>query len=106
MSRLSKSKIKHNLKELKVLYDKSAQNTSVNTNLHMIFYSKLALIEYCGWLEVSIDILIRRIMKNINDPDLVKIGEDSIKRNYGFTYDNHFRVLLIKSLGLEKQKVY
>ncbi len=100
--RLSKRKIKHNLKQLNILYNQEMSSHSANASLHMTFYSKLALIEYCGWLEVTIDILIRRIVSRINDTQLIKVGEESIKSNYGFSYQRHFRDLLIRSLGLQK----
>lgn len=102
MMRLSKTKIKHNLNQLKTLYDSEMSSNSANASLHMTFYSKLALIEYCGWLEVTIDILIHRILSKITDPQLIKVGEESVKSNYGFSYQRHFRDLLIKSLGLQK----
>ena len=103
--RLSKTKIKHNLNQLKILYDRGMASHSSNASLHMTFYSKLALIEYCGWLEVSIDILVHRIISKITDADLIKIGERSVKTNYGFTYDDHFRVLLVKNLGLKNTEI-
>ena len=96
MARVTKTNIAKNLKELDKLYNFSS------SNMHKIFYSKLALIEYCGWLENSIDILMFRAMKDVNDPSLKRNGEESIKRNYGFTFSEHFKVLLIKILGLSK----
>lgn len=96
MAGITKTNIGKNLKELDKLYNLS------NSNMHKIFYSKLALIEYCGWLENSIDILMLRAMKNVNDQSLRRNGEDNIKRNYGFTFSDHFKVLLIKILGLSK----
>lgn len=103
--RLSKTKIKHNLNQLKLLYEDASRSSSNEANLHMTFYSKLALIEYCGWLEVSIDILVRRIICKINDAELIRIGENSVKTNYGFTYDNHFRVLLVRNFGLKNTEI-
>ncbi|MGB8809738.1 hypothetical protein ACYU0V_06715 [Acinetobacter sp. X9] len=96
MAGVTKTKIGKNLKELDKLYNRS------NSNMHKIFYSKLALIEYCGWLENSIDILMFRAMKNISESTLKKDGESNINRSYGFTFSDHFKSLLIKILGLSK----
>ncbi|WP_410566608.1 hypothetical protein [Acinetobacter sp. H1(2024)] len=99
---LSKTDINRNLKQLKLLYDAASSSRSSNASLHMTFYSKLALLEYCGWLEISIDILIRRIISKVSDPKIVEIGNEWITQNYGFSYKQHFRSLLCKSLGLQK----
>lgn len=101
MAGIVKGDIQKNLNELDKLYN-LASSIQANQS-HLIFYSKLAIIEYCGWLEDSIDIIVRRAMKNrLKETELEKIFQDNIRRNYGFSYDDNFRKLLISSIGLEK----
>lgn len=96
-----KKDIEKNLNELDKLYNLAFSTKSDQS--HLIFYSKLAVIEYCGWLEHSIDLIILRAMKNkLKELELEKILNESIRLNYGFSYDNNFRKLLINSIGLEK----
>jgi len=67
-----------------------------------LFYSKLAILELCGWTEVSMDDIIRRHSKRIlKEPQNWQyIEKEVIKRTYGFEYQVHFRRMLISIIGL------
>ena len=69
-----------------------------------IFYSKLAILEYCGWIEDIFDKIVRRSVKGkLRTQDYQKILEKSVVgRNYGFQYEEHFRQMLIKAIGLKQ----
>lgn len=93
---IRKTEILKNLKRLEKLY------TASNFSLDSEFYSKLAILELCGWIEISMDEIIskscsRKIKctKNVNH-----INGEVIKRNYSFDYEAHFRRMLIQVIGL------
>ncbi|MBP2603777.1 hypothetical protein [Acinetobacter calcoaceticus] len=99
---LSKSSILSNLNTLHGLYSDSQSDV-----LRLVFYSKLALIEYCGWLECSIDIIMNEIVKHVQNDQLRRIGEGFIKKVHGFSYDQHFILLLVQTFGVSNtDKLY
>lgn len=60
--------------------------------------SKLALLELCGWLEGEFDRLaLVAEAGRLSDPDWVR--KKVIKRTNGFTYDDHWRVMLVAIVG-------
>ena len=66
------------------------------------FYSKLAMLEFCGWIEDSMDDIILRCairqlkeLSNRNDVKGTLVG-----KTYGFKYATHFRNMLTTLLGL------
>lgn len=68
------------------------------------YYSKLALLEYCGWIEETLDQIIRRSIKNkIKTTPFKQMLEYSIIRNtHGFQYKEDFRPMLTKGIGIVK----
>jgi len=93
---ISRSYIYKNLKSMDVLY---IHSNSIKKGL---FYSKLALLELCGWIEESMDDIIRRCAhKNLKiNRNLRMIENVIIKRTSGFEYNQHFRQMLVKTIGL------
>lgn len=93
---LAKAPIKNLITELKTLYDSTTDSN------HKIYYSKLALIELCGWIELCID----EILEKYIDAKLLKISNINLAKNifvkntYGFEYDTNLRQLLIKLVGI------
>jgi len=74
-------------------------NRSTDTMLTQ-YYSKLALIELCGWVEQSMDEIIRLIeTKTTNPENVTYVEKDIIDKNYGFSY-RHFRRMLVQSIGI------
>ena len=65
------------------------------------FYSKLALLEVCGWIEEAMDEIwlncLRYKIKNTNHQDLI---EKSIKDNSAFDYEKNFKKILLLIIGL------
>ncbi|MEQ1761534.1 MAG: hypothetical protein ABL984_00175 [Pyrinomonadaceae bacterium] len=65
------------------------------------FYSKLAILEACGWIEEAMDDVLERSMnykiKKSKDVDFVS---KKILENYGFDYSGNFRKVLTYILGL------
>lgn len=64
------------------------------------FLSKLAILELCGWIEVSIDDLMDRYSKRIikDSANLRKIAE-KVKKTSGFGYENNFAPLIVEIIG-------
>lgn len=92
-----KGYIQSTLHELEKLYD---QHKSLKKD---IYYSKLALLELCGWIEESFDSIIKTsVSSKIKSDSYRKILQDIIKKNHGFQFKNNFRPMLIKAIGLQK----
>jgi hypothetical protein len=66
------------------------------------FFSKLAILELCGWIEESMDdVVMRCAMRHLKQPDNRKYCKDDfVKRTWGFDYHKNFRFMLIRLLGL------
>jgi len=94
---ISKTRIIKELKKIETLYDKAsyARNADLRN-----FYSKLALLEFCGWIEQSIDNITSRIKKKLKKNENIQYVESIIKQTSSFTYDKHFRKTLIKTFGI------
>ncbi|MCJ7568743.1 MAG: hypothetical protein MUO58_14505 [Anaerolineales bacterium] len=90
-----KSYIEKNLKAINRLF---LSSSSVQQNL---FYSKLAILELCGWTEVSMDDVAKRTAKRFcQKAQSHKYIEEIITWNFGFQYEKHFRKMLIPIIGL------
>lgn len=93
---LPKQPIEDLLNELVNLYDSTSDSN------HKIYYSKLSLIELCGWIELCID----EITKNYIDLKLSKTTNINLAKKqfvdntYGFEYDKNLRPILIKLIGI------
>jgi hypothetical protein len=72
------------------------------THKESLFYSKLAILELCGWIEESMDdVVLRcavRCLKVSGNRAYVETA--IVKRNYGFEYERHFRGMLGRVVGL------
>jgi len=91
-----KGYIESTLNELEKLYN---QHYSYKKD---IYYSKLALLELCGWIEESFDsIIFVSVGKKIKTLTYKKILKDIVEKNHGFQYSSNFRPMLIKSVGLK-----
>jgi len=87
------------IEELEKLYNK---HQSLKKD---IYYSKLALLEFCGWIEESFDSIAKLSVSNkIKTNVFKKILKDTIEKNYGFQYSANFRPMLIKTIGIEKSE--
>ena len=66
------------------------------------WFAKLAIIELCGWIEESMDEIIRRCSKRhlklMANKEMCE--DDIIGLTYGFEYKKHFRGMLVRLLGL------
>ena len=99
---IAKSYIISTLNELDKLYNKSTSQKKT------IYYSKLAVIELCGWIEETIDgVLKRHAYRNLKTADnKTYCLERIINPTYGFQYLKNVRPMLISLVGLiEVEKI-
>ena len=84
-----------NLKQLDVAFV-GAKSTNSAT-----YYSKLAILELCGWIEISMDdIVLTHLKRNIRDGKNKRHIEGIVKKNSGFDYNYNFRSMLISLIGI------
>ena len=67
-----------------------------------LLYSKLAILELCGWIESSMDNIVLSLAKQlIRNPDhLIYFEKEVVGKVYGFEYEKHFRRMVIALIGL------
>lgn len=89
---IDKIKISKTLKRLDTEYSKCISDPDMP-----ILFSKLAVMEFCGWIEMSYDtILYEYIDSHIIETSCKKIIKGFIKNNSGFAYDkNTFKTFAI-----------
>lgn len=87
------------LKNLELLEDmyRNAKNAKES-----LFFSKLAIIELCGWIEETMDSIVLEYadsnLKEQKNVDLFK--KNIVEKTYGFEYEKHFRKMLLHLIGL------
>lgn len=93
---VNKATIESTLERLNKRYEEAQDN------FDLLYNSKLALIEVSGWTEVTMDSIVysfaKEHLEGANNLEYVK--KTVIERTYGFTYDRHFRRMLIQVAGL------
>ena len=67
-----------------------------------LFYSKLAILELCGWIEESMDdIVLRCSNRHLRERSNKNyIEKYVVQRTYGFDYEKHFRKMMIHLVGV------
>jgi len=96
-----KAPIETLIRELEILYDSPADPN------HKDFYSKLALIEICGWLEITMDEIIKTYSNNklVDQAYKDEVNDKVIDKTYGCDYKDHFRPMLIKLIGIKSIEI-
>ena len=101
-------KIRSNLHLLETRYNSVMQSNRLDASIEAVLYSKLAVIELCGWIEESIDcILIDYVMRTVRNTTIIEtIRKEIIDTVYGFKYKDNFRPLMEKIIGAARfQKI-
>lgn len=93
---INKGQIEKNLTQIHNSYNKSRRLRQT------LYFSKLAILELCGWIEESMDNVIQiSAYRRLKKPDnLTFVEKQIIKRTYSFEYDQHFRNMLIQVIGI------
>ncbi|TLS66285.1 hypothetical protein FEF65_10750 [Mariprofundus erugo] len=71
-----------------------------------VYFSKLATLEYCGWIEENFDMIVRRLVKpKLKTPDYKNMLETRIiGNNFGFDYKKNFRPMLTSAVGIKNME--
>ncbi len=92
---VKKTGIQSNLNQIEKLYQKYMSGR------RGLYFSKLAIIEACGWIEESMDdIILGCANKHLKEQNNLKSVGTSIKQTHSFTYDPDFRHMLIHIIGI------
>lgn len=66
------------------------------------YCSKLAVLELCGWIELSMDdIVLRGCVRGIKSNNYRTLLREKVYKNYGFEYKRHFVNLITSLVGLK-----
>jgi hypothetical protein len=92
---INKGQIQSSLVQINNSYNKSRRRRQA------LYFSKLAILELCGWIEESMDNIIETFTKHLNKPaNLAFVREQVIEHTYGFEYHRYFRPMLIQVIGV------
>ena len=87
---VNKSAIARNLSEINSRYNKSRRPRDP------LYFSKLALIELCGWIEVTMDSIVLHCAKRyLREAKNLEFVQERIQKTYSFIYESHFRAMLM-----------
>jgi len=88
---------------LKTLKDLDRRFNSSPSNFEATYYSKLAIIESCGWIELSMDYIVKSYFdRKIKTSQFTKICNTLVKKNYGFQYEDNFKKMLLPIIGVRQ----
>ncbi len=88
---------------LKTLKDLDKRFNASPSNFEATYYSKLAIIEGCGWIELTMDYIVKSYFdRKIRTPKFTKICNSIVKRNYGFHYEDNFKKMLLPIIGVKQ----
>lgn len=92
---ISKTYIIQNLDQLEAAFAKAT------VQKHFHYFSKLAILELCGWIEISMDdLMLRHSTRKLAVTANTNLVENFVKLNYGFDYERNFRQMLMKLIGI------
>lgn len=98
--------IRDALKKIKELYDDDSE--IFGPKISAVYFSKLALLEFCAWIEESMDELVRYSVRDkIINIEFKRIMEkEIIGRTSGFAYERYYRPMMMRTIGLvEMEKI-
>jgi len=88
---------------LKIVTDIEAEYIKNLPPPYDVLYSKLAVMEFCGWIEQTFDDILKNYINNKLQLQTNKnyIEKEIIRRNSNFNYDNNFRKMLLNIIGIK-----
>lgn len=93
-----KNHILTTIKKLDRLYNSTPVNEAT-------YYSKLAIIELCGWIELSMDNIAENFVNRyVKTAEFKKKFKQTKDKNNGFDYENNFSKMLIQTIGLHNME--
>jgi len=93
---ISKTYIQKNINQIYKLHQKNIGD------IKGLYFAKLAILEVCGWIEESMDeIALSCANHHLTDTQNVNYTRtEIIKKMTSFEYDKHFRLMLMRILGI------
>jgi hypothetical protein len=79
--------------DLKYEYDESSTQWA-------ILYSKLAIVEFCGWIEQTFDKVLFEYAENKVCENYSLYIKEVIKKHHGFNYNDHIRKMILEVVGI------
>jgi len=93
-----KKDIKKLLKDLDNYYNATSHPRSTH-------YSKLAVMELCGWIEESFDKVAERCVKGkVRTLAYQDIMNSIVRKNSGFKYNANFRRMMLQTIGVRRME--
>ncbi len=70
------------------------------------WYSKLSMLEFCGWIETTMDSIVLSFAdRKLTAQEYKNQCTTILKKTHGFLYDGHFKELLCKIIGLHNLEI-
>jgi hypothetical protein len=92
-----KKHILRTIRRLDDLYDPTSTDAT--------YFSKLAIIELCGWIESTMDNIAGHFAKKkLKTQQYKDIFRGVKENNFGFDYKKNFRKMLIQTIGMHKME--
>jgi hypothetical protein len=93
---INKTQIQDNLDQLEKLHQQYIGDKKG------LYYSKLAILEACGWIEESMDDIVRSCAKHYltSSHNIDYVDNTIINRTNSFAYEQHFRQMIMRVLGI------
>ena len=96
---VTKEYILKTIERLDRKYNTALEATGVQDDAK--FYAKLALLEYCGWLEETFDDVVRNSIRGqLTTQPFQQMFDAIILNTSGFQYQKHFRPMLVRAIGI------
>jgi hypothetical protein len=81
-------------------------NDPTTSTHEQILYSKLAVLEFCGWIEESLDQILKDYLSTkVSLINQNYIDRNVIRKNSGFHYENYTRRMFCSVLGIENLEI-
>lgn len=88
--------------ENNILLIEAKYNDPSTTTHEQILYSKLAVLEFCGWIEESFDQILKDYsLTKVSVVNQRYVDTAIIRKNYGFEYDSNTRPMFCRVLGIK-----
>lgn len=88
--------------EQNIILIEAKYNDSSTSTHEKILYSKLAVLEFCGWIEESFDQILKDYsLTNISSINQRYVDTTIIRKNSGFEYDKYTRPMFCRVLGIK-----
>jgi hypothetical protein len=93
---VDKTQIQNNLTQINSLFRRHIGDDEAP------YYSKLAILETCGWIEESMDDIVKSCAERhlTNSDNLNYVRNTIVRRTTSFEYEKHFRHMLMRVLGI------